>query len=267
MPQYLHEASAVLPKDPALTTLSNAILSKVMDMSIRKKYMLAARAGLDAAGIPSAQDNAVVNPAIARAFDALDGERKRRALPILAEAIAADSEENRDDLIRLLGQHGYQYIDGKFLPIGLIDEREAQFLPAAATFDLSKAIDRLAQNDESGAITAACGALDATTTALYAKHNLGSPEAGFQAKVNTALNRLEVFEKLERELIEIDVKPEDARKIRDEMHAATKHAVEALQVIRRTNGDVHGTKPTYRRVVYDAIKWSSAVCGLFEGDV
>jgi len=45
-----------------------------------------------------------------------------------------------------------------------------------------------------------------------------------------------------------------------------RHAVEALQVIRRTTGDVHGTKPTYTRIVYDTIKWASAVCGLFEGE-
>jgi len=246
--------------------LSNVLLGKVMELSIRTKYVLVARAGIDVAEVPNVQDNAVVNPAIARAFAKLDIESKLRALPILADAIARISDDNRNDLTRLLGQHGYQYIDGTFVPVGLIDEREARHLPQTATAELTKAIGRLADNDESGAITAACGAVDATTTALYERHNLGEPGASFQAKVNTVINRLGVFDKLEQELREINIKPEDARKIREEMHEATKHAVEALQVIRRTNGDVHGTKPTYTRIVYDTIKWSSAICGLLEGE-
>jgi hypothetical protein len=246
--------------------LSNVLLGKLMELSIRAKYIVAARAGIDVSEVPAVQDNAVVNPAIARAFARLDIGSRIRTLPVLADAIVRSNEDNRIDLTRLLGQHGYQYIDGTFVAVGLIDEREARYLPQSATSELAKAISRLADDDESGAITAACGAVDATTTALYKKHNLGDPGAAFQAKVNTVINRLGVFEKLERELRELNISPEDARKIREEMQEATKHAAEALQVIRRTNGDVHGTKPTYRRVVYDAIKWSSAVCGLMEGE-
>jgi hypothetical protein len=44
------------------------------------------------------------------------------------------------------------------------------------------------------------------------------------------------------------------------MRETTKHAAEALQVIRRTIGDVHGTKPAYSRIAYDSIKWASAIC-------
>jgi hypothetical protein len=175
-------------------------------------------------------------------------------------------EEARERLTRLLQQHGYQYDKGALVKIGVLDEREARHLPQTATSELAKAIGRLAEGDESGAVTAACGAVDATTTALYEKHRLDDPGASFQAKVNTVIDRLGVFDKLERELREINIKPEDARKIREEMQEATKHATEALQVIRRTNGDVHGTKPTYTRVVYDTIKWASAICGLFEGE-
>ncbi|MFZ0312929.1 MAG: hypothetical protein WAL85_09500 [Candidatus Korobacteraceae bacterium] len=68
---------------------------------------------------------------------------------------------------------------------------------------MEKAVGRLAAGDESGAITSACGAVDATTTMLYEKHNLGKSDASFQAKVNTVLNRLGVFEKLEKELQEV----------------------------------------------------------------
>jgi hypothetical protein len=249
-------------------TLGNALLGKLMELRLQERYRIAARAGMDVSGVSEsdAQRNVPVNNAIARAFSSLDMESRRRALPILADAIATSNQHHQQDLNRLLHQHGYEYINGSFVPVGLIDEREAPFLPPTALTDLAKAISRLADNDQSGAITAACGAVDATTTALYEKHGLGEASAPFQAKVNTALNRLGVFEKLKQDLIEIGIKPSDAKKIADETGEATKHAVEALQVIRRTNGDVHGTKPTYTRVVYNTIKWSSAVCGLLEGE-
>jgi hypothetical protein len=84
--------------------------------------------------------------------------------------------------------------------------------------------------------------------------------------VNTALDRLAIFEKLERELTEINVRPEDAREVREEMREATKHAAKALRVIRRTLGDVQGTKPAYKKIAYDTIKWTCAICSLFEGE-
>lgn len=252
----------------SLEQLGNALVGKLMELGLQEKYRIAVRAGMNLSEV-SAEDanrNVAVNNAIMRAFGNLDSESQRRTQPILADAIAAMSNKHREDMKRLVHQHGYQYINDSFVPVGLIDEREASFLPPTALPDLTKAMSRLADNDESGAITAACGAVDATTTALYHKHGLGEPSASFQAKVNTVLNRLQVFEKLKQDLIQVGIQPDDAQKITEEVQEATKHAVEALQVIRRTNGDVHGTKPTYTRVVYDTIKWSSAVCGLLEGE-
>jgi hypothetical protein len=246
--------------------LGNALIGKLMDLSLQDRYRIAAQAGMDMSGVSEAdaQRNVPVNNAITRAFSNLDPGSKRRALPIMADCIAAKSGQHRDQLQRFLRQHGYEYINSSFVPVGLIDEREVPFLPSTATIELTKALTRLASNDESGAVTSACGAVDATTTNLYEKHALGSPSASFQAKVNTALNHLQVFRKLEQELVDIGITSADAQKISEEVRDATQHATEALQVIRRTIGDVHGTKPTYTRLVYSAIKWSSAICGLFE---
>jgi hypothetical protein len=208
-----------------INTLGSVLMGKLYDLSIQKKCIIASKAGIDISDVPTVERNPPVNSGM-------------------------ESEE----LTRLLEQHGYQYLDGRFVPVGLLDEREARHLPETAKSELAKAISRLTDNDESGAITGACGAVDATTTALYEKHGLGDPSGSFQAKVNTAINRLGVITKLERELAEIGVKPDDARKIAEEVHEATKHAAEALQVIRRASGDVHGTKPTYTRIAYDSIK-------------
>jgi hypothetical protein len=253
--------------DDEINTLGSVLMGKLYDLSIQKKCIIASKAGIDISDVPTVERNPPVNRALSVAFAKLDTARRLNALPILAEQImAVNSGMESEELTRLLEQHGYQYLDGRFVPVGLLDEREARHLPETAKSELAKAISRLTDNDESGAITAACGAVDATTTALYEKHGLGDPSGSFQAKVNTAINRLGVITKLERELAEIGVKPDDARKIAEEVHEATKHAAEALQMIRRTSGDVHGTKPTYTRIAYDSIKWASAICGLLEGE-
>jgi hypothetical protein len=175
------------------------------------------------------------------------------------------NDKSAEKLTALLRLHGYQFHIGALIKIGILDPREAEHLPESAEAELAKAITRLADKDFRGSITAACGAVDATTTRLYQKHSLGDPSASFQTKVNTAINRLGVISKIETELTQIGIKPDDAKEIVRNIHEATKHAAEALQVIRRTNGDVHGTKP-YTRIVYDCIKWSSAICGLLKDE-
>ena len=86
----------------------------------------------------------------------------------------------------------------------------------------------------------------------------------FQAKVNTVMKRSRVFDSMRTELSQISMRSEDIEKIVDEMRETTNHAAQALLVIRRAMGDVHGTKPALTRTVYDSIKWASAVCGLLE---
>ena len=56
----------------------------------------------------------------------------------------------------------------------------------------------------------------------------------------------------------------DIDTIVDEIRQTTNHAAQALQVVRRAMGDVHGTKPALTRIAYDTIKWASAICGLLE---
>jgi hypothetical protein len=120
--------------------------------------------------------------------------------------------------------------------------------------------------DETGAITSACGAVDTLMQQLYVKHRLGDPaKVAFAAKVNTAAKHLHIFEDAKDELTSLGMKGSDADTVVTEMRNAMNHAVQMLQVLRKAMGDVHGSKPALRRTAYDAIKWSSAICGLFEG--
>jgi hypothetical protein len=168
-----------------------------------------------------------------------------------------------------LGQHGFEFVDGTFVPAAILDQREARYLPSSSASELAKAVKRLVEGDETGAITSACGAVDTLMQQLYthpALSSLGkSGDFSFSAKVNTAASRLGIFEKMESELSSLGMKNDDVTSVIAEMKKATNNAAQLLQVLRRSMGDVHGSKPALRRTAYDAIKWASAICGLFEG--
>lgn len=205
-------------------------------------------------------------PAIIAQWGALPPAAKEPALPILGEGALQADATKAEGARRLLEQHGFRFNDGKFVPIIVADERERQFLPSQAYDEITKAIGRLSAGDESGAITSACGAVDSLMQYIYGKYGLGDPATtAFAAKVNTASKHLGVFDTMTAELTSLGMKPQDVKDIVDNTHEATKRAADALQVLRRSMGHAHGTKPTLRKTAYDTLKWSSAICALFEG--
>jgi hypothetical protein len=209
---------------------------------------------------------AEVMPAIDRLFGELSPDAKHTALRILAERLVSRSDELQASVQGILGRHGFHFIDGAFVPVGLLDAREARFLPSSSASELARATARLVDGDESGAITAACGAVDLATQAIYRSCDLGDPgRPSFQAKVNTALARLNVFEEMKKDFISVGLTEADATELTEQFRSATNHAAHALQVLRRTMGDTRGSRPSLRQTAYDSIKWASAICGLFEG--
>lgn len=245
-----------------LLRIGNVVLGELCNrLSIPQIRLAVGRAGFDAGRIPAEDSRASVVPAVQRLFAELPYEQKLIALPILAESVQVEEVRN------LLRRHGYQFAHGEFIPVGMLDERELQFLPATSAEQISQAFSRLLDGDENGAITSACGAVDTATIACYERHGLGQPPNSFQAKVNTVMNALRVYEEMEQDLIHVGVDAGSAREIVTELREATVHAANALQVIRRTLGDVHGQRPSYTRLTYHSIKWTSAICGLLEGRI
>lgn len=198
-----------------ITAVGNALLSEVFRLPIPTIRQVIGAAGIDAGQIPATSEasgglgsRAEIVPVIQRLFCELPPDRKERALPILAEQVLRNyhgrqRDEAANNLERLLAQHGFRYEDGRFSPINAFDNRERAFLPTSSLEEVADAFARLADGDESGAITKACGAVDRVTQALYAKHiEWGVPPNSFQAKVNTSLKRLNVFKTMEKEFVE-----------------------------------------------------------------
>ena len=103
--------------DSEIDRLGNAIIGKLLELSIREKLVIAAKAGVDVSAVPDVQRNAVVNPAIARAFAKLDRWDRFRAMAIIANDIAAKGAQQNQELTGLLEQHGFEYLNGAFIPI------------------------------------------------------------------------------------------------------------------------------------------------------
>ena len=256
-----------------ITRLYGALRSELNRLSVQDIRNTVAAAGIDVSQITAKAEassglgsRAEVMPAADRLFGELSPEAKLTALQILAERLVSKNPDFAASVQAILGRHGYQFISGSFVPVGLLDSRESGFLPQTAASELARATARLMDWDESGAITAACGAVDLATQAIYGKHSLGDPgQVSFQAKVNTVLKMLNVFEEMHAEFVVLGMSSKDADELVEHFRSTTNHAAQLLQVLRRTMGDVHGSRPALRRTAYDAIKWASAICALLEG--
>jgi hypothetical protein len=259
--------------DEQITRLYGATRSKLNNLSVQNIRNAVAASGIDVTRIPAESEarsglgsRAEVMPAVDRLFAQLSREAKVTALQILAGELLRGGPDQPEELQALFGQHGFQFIDGQFVPVGVLDAREAAFLPPTSAAELARAAARLAASDWSGAITSACGAVDLATQAIYKRQGLGDPgQASFQTKVNTALQRLGVFEEMESQFVEQGMRPEDARDIVSHLRQSTNHAAQALQILRRAMGDTHGSRPALKSMAYDAVKWAQAICALFEG--
>ena len=263
MPRRLQTA---MPEPPS-TILSDEEIGRLFGVllaELRTLSLTSARAAVAAAGITGVNAPAQYwDPFLAGVegvFHKFGPEGRLAALRILADRFSASEK-----VCNLFAQHGYEYLDGTFVPTGMLDQREARFLPPSSASELAKAMKRLTDGDETGAITAACGAVDSLMQQLYSVNGLGDPgKVAFAAKVNTATKKLLIFENMQDQFVSLGIDPTHAQTIVTEMRNATNHAAQMLQTLRKTMGDVHGSKPALRRTSYESIKWASAICGLFE---
>ncbi len=248
-----------------------ALRSELNNLPVQNIRNTAAAAGIDVTQITSKAEErsglgsrAEVMPAIDRLFGRMPQDKQEITLCILAEKLVPSNPKVQE----ILGKHGYQFIEGSFIPIGILDARERQFLPTSSASEIARATARMVDSDYTGAITAACGAVDLATQAIYRAHNLGdSGQVSFQAKVNTVLKTLNIFKEMHAEFVALGMSTKDADELVGHLWSATNNAAQSLQVLRRTMGDVHGSRPALRRTAYDAIKWASAICGLLEGKI
>lgn len=148
-------------------------------------------------------------------------------------------------------------VGSNVIPVGILDVSDIAELPPESRDDLVKAAQRLRDGDLSGALSAACGAVDVATAKVYADAGLGdSSKASFQEACSVALEKKKVIANLEEQLKALNWAEDDIKKLSGNFKSALNQGANVMQALRSKMGDVHGTKPVLKPLVFDSIKWA-----------
>jgi hypothetical protein len=138
----------------------------------------------------------------------------------------------------LLLAHGFQFIEGNFVPVGRFDERELRFLPETAAGQISTALDRLVSGDLDGALAAASGTVETAAAAVASTRDADS----FQQKVKVAIDAVGRLGALQNQLVSLGWKPERPSMLRNNLRGTLNQAAVVMQVLRSDMSDVHGAQ-------------------------
>lgn len=187
----------------------------------------------------------------------MDRNRLNKFACICCEEMMRRKPQVIDELDRVLSRVGWKFFNNHLIPIEVFDVSELVDIPEVARADIQKAAIRLRDGDMSGALSAACGALDIATNEIYCIYDLGDAgRASFQERIKKSIDALGVKDRLVSELSEIGWLESDYEKLSKNIDGSLNQAAFVMQKLRSNMGDVHGTKPVLSAIVYDSIKWS-----------
>jgi hypothetical protein len=237
------------------------VIRSILYKNIRFETIKAilAVAGADIITRPAFQTHSLLDT-IDSQFRAMKPPEQDRFLRISIEEILRHQPELEPSLCYYLERLGWIWYEGKIVQVEVLDISELPELPGEAHEDLLKAATRFRDGDLSGALAAACAAVDAVTTKIYAQKSLGDPgDASFQEKVNRAFRAQSTFTLLERELDELGWSQSDIKMFIGNLSGALNQSAYVMQKLRSEMSDVHGTKPILKPLVFDSIKWASLI--------
>jgi len=190
----------------------------------------------------------------------------RRFITVVAEEILRRRPNSRDSLEDNLLRLGWSLSENSVIPVQILDTSVLPKLPPNSQQDLTKAAQRLRDGDLSGAISAACGALDSATSEIYYSAGLGDPtEASFQERCRRALKAKGVIPQMKENLQELGWDEQEIKQFQKNFEGALNQGAYVMQMLRPKMGDVHGTKPILKPLVFDCLKWAELMlCALKE---
>lgn len=203
---------------------------------------------------------------IERELNTYSVNEKRHFLNIVIEEMFTRNSGIEDQLEKYLTRLGWQVLENKVLPIEILDRNDLAELDETAKEDLVKAAARYRDGDLSGSLSAACGAVDSLTVKIYKTHGLGdAAKASFQERCKVCLNKVGVFDAIEKELSDINWKESGLVPFGKNFEGALNQAAFIMQTLRANMADVHGTKPVFKPLVFDSIKWAQILVRLLSG--
>ena len=198
----------------------------------------------------------------------LSNDERDRFIRNVAKRLIKIEPSLIDELNEVLRGIGWSFIDNNLVLNDQMNIHDIQNLPQDTITDLSKAVERL-PDDMSGAITAACGAVDSVCKKLY---NL-NPELGdinkagsFQSKINKVFGTLNISEKMKEALINLGWREIKADELSKHLKNAISQYAKVLEILRSNMGDTHGTEKVLPRLAFSSIKWSMTISSLLIQD-
>jgi hypothetical protein len=195
--------------------------------------------------------------AIDSIFGRMASAEQSRFLSIIAEEILRRNPDTQQELVENLSRLGWAFAAKALIPIEIFDLSDLGQLPDETQQDLIKAAQRFRDGDLSGAISAACGAVDAATSLVYKQAQLGDPAAAsFQERCKRALSAKGVAPALAEQLKALGWTDAEIIPFRKNFEGSLIQGAYVLQSLRSKMGDVHGTKPIIKPLVFDSLKWA-----------
>jgi hypothetical protein len=193
----------------------------------------------------------------------MNQQRFHQFLLIITEEMVRYDPSAETDMSESLQRLGWTFHDGHLLEIRLFDPSDLQELSGDAHVDLVKAATRLRDGDLSGSVTAACAAVDAVTSEIYRSNGLGDHgKASFQERVCQSLKALNTIGSVQQQLEVLGWNENDAKMFADNLRGSLNQAAYVMQSLRSKMGDVHGTKPILKPLVFDSIRWAELIVRL-----
>lgn len=190
----------------------------------------------------------------------LEAATKFRVLTHIAEELLRQQPDQASRLDEYLERLGWQFEDGRLIPVELFDVAELDELPGAARTDLVTAAARLRDGDLDGALASACAAVDSATSAVLAEREpqLQATD-GFQARYATALKERNTLSETCDQLVSLGWEEADATKLMHNLHGALNQGAFVMQSLRSKMSDVHGAKRVLKPLIFDSLKWAALI--------
>ena len=199
---------------------------------------------------------------IDRAYGELAPKPKNQFVTLAVEEMLRRRQEIAEILDERLFPLGWSIISGRLVPIELLNKSELLAIPEEAHADLAKAATRFGDDDLSGAVSAACGAVDSVTGKVYRERSLGDPgPAAFQERVSRSFDASGRLTALESELLSMGWEDAKAKQLTHNVRGSLNQAANVMQTLRANMGDVHGTKPALKALVFDSFQWAKLIVG------
>lgn len=254
--------SEVLPAWPAI----RACLQELHFYDIKE---VAGLAGLDVTALSHLDQKQQGGASKGQLMTAVDSQYRSmtpavqaRFLTILIEEILRRRPQSEEKLSEYLDRLGWSFVDQTLVPVQVLSPQTFDDTPTECRKDLLKAAQRLRDGDLTGAISAACGAVDSATASVYEEMGLGDPtDASFQEACKKAMQARGVLTSLDQQLHALGWQPEDIQPFRKNLEGALRQGAFVMQTLRSHMGDVHGSKPILRSLVFDCLRWAELIVG------